>query len=240
MEPRADTGRRRPGRARLWIATDRPVSAAGGDRSGARRSGDARGDRLDRNRRVVRRLDANRSIAGDRAQSCGSSRHAGRAGTRAQAHRRNPRAKRADGVSSRPRGARRSLSPARHEAPSNRRVPAGARARRRGTGTAPAPAPLERIGRTGDDVDVLALLLAFQVGATDSLSQTHAARGLGGVGGGAQLDSQLTRFSDSGFSGAVLVVRDRHIVLLKGYGLADAERGIRNTPATRFEMNSMT
>ena len=87
---------------------------------------------------------------------------------------------------------------------------------------------------------MLALLLVFQVGATDSLSQTHVARGLGGVGGGAQLDSQLTRFSDSGFSGAVLVVRDRHIVLLKGYGLADAGRGIRNTPATRFEMNSMT
>ena len=59
---------------------------------------------------------------------------------------------------------------------------------------------------------MLALLLVFQVSATDSLSQTHVA---GGLGGGAQLDSQLTRFSDSGFSGAVLVVRDHHIVLLR-------------------------
>jgi len=38
----------------------------------------------------------------------------------------------------------------------------------------------------------------------------------------------------------VLVVRDRRIVLLKGYGLADVERRVPNTAATRFEMNSMT
>jgi CubicO group peptidase (beta-lactamase class C family) len=57
---------------------------------------------------------------------------------------------------------------------------------------------------------------------------------------GAQLDSQLTRFAEYGFSGTVLVVRDRRVVLLKGYGLADAQRGVRNSPATRFEMNSMT
>lgn len=57
---------------------------------------------------------------------------------------------------------------------------------------------------------------------------------------GAQLDSQLTRFSEYGFSGTVLVVRDRGIVLLKGYGLADVTRGVRNSAATRFEMNSLT
>jgi CubicO group peptidase (beta-lactamase class C family) len=57
---------------------------------------------------------------------------------------------------------------------------------------------------------------------------------------GAQLDSQLTRFAAYGFSGTVLVIRDRRIALLKGYGLADVDRGIRNGAATRFEMNSMT
>ena len=57
---------------------------------------------------------------------------------------------------------------------------------------------------------------------------------------GAKLDSQLTRFAAYGFSGAVIVVRDRQVVLLKGYGFADAEHGVRNTAATRFEMNSMT
>ena len=57
---------------------------------------------------------------------------------------------------------------------------------------------------------------------------------------GAQLDFQLTRFGDYGFSGTVLVVRDGQVLLVKGYGLADAERGVRNTAETRFEMNSMT
>ena len=82
---------------------------------------------------------------------------------------------------------------------------------------------------------MVSLLLVVQLVAGDSLTQTHVAGALG-----AQLDSQLTRFADSGFSGTVLVVRDRHIVLLKGYGLADAEHAVRNGPATRFEMNSMT
>jgi CubicO group peptidase (beta-lactamase class C family) len=57
---------------------------------------------------------------------------------------------------------------------------------------------------------------------------------------GTQLDSQLTRFAEYGFSGTVLVVRDGRVVLLKGYGQANVETGIRNTAATRFEMNSMT
>jgi CubicO group peptidase (beta-lactamase class C family) len=57
---------------------------------------------------------------------------------------------------------------------------------------------------------------------------------------GAHLDSQLRRFAEYGFSGSVLVVRDRRVVLLKGYGLADVARGVRNSAATRFEMNSMT
>jgi CubicO group peptidase (beta-lactamase class C family) len=57
---------------------------------------------------------------------------------------------------------------------------------------------------------------------------------------GARVDTQLTSFAAYGFSGTVLVVRDRKVVLVKGYGLADVDRGVRNTAATRFEMNSMT
>jgi len=57
---------------------------------------------------------------------------------------------------------------------------------------------------------------------------------------GARFDTQLTRFATYGFAGTVLVVRDGQVVLLKGYGLADVDRRIRNTAATRFEMNSMT
>jgi CubicO group peptidase (beta-lactamase class C family) len=57
---------------------------------------------------------------------------------------------------------------------------------------------------------------------------------------GVRLDSQLTQFAAYGFSGTVLVVRSGQVVLLKGYGLANVERGIPNTAETRFEMNSMT
>ncbi|MBC7788602.1 MAG: beta-lactamase family protein [Anaerolineae bacterium] len=86
-------------------------------------------------------------------------------------------------------------------------------------------------------VTVLYLVLgAAQTPAqTDSLERDQVAGPLG-----AQLDAQLTRFAEYGFSGTVLVVRERRVVLLKGYGLADVTRGVRNSAATRFEMNSMT
>jgi len=57
---------------------------------------------------------------------------------------------------------------------------------------------------------------------------------------GAGLDARLTEFEKEGFWGAVLVVCDNRVVLLKGYGFADHERGIRNAPSTRLEMNSIT
>ena len=57
---------------------------------------------------------------------------------------------------------------------------------------------------------------------------------------GEKLHGQLTRFAADGFSGAVLVVRNGEVILLKGYGLANVDRGIPNGPATRFEMNSLT
>jgi CubicO group peptidase (beta-lactamase class C family) len=42
------------------------------------------------------------------------------------------------------------------------------------------------------------------------------------------------------FSGAVLVARDGRIVLAQGYGSADTQRGIANTPQTRFRLASVT
>jgi CubicO group peptidase (beta-lactamase class C family) len=57
---------------------------------------------------------------------------------------------------------------------------------------------------------------------------------------GARLDAELTRFAEYGFWGTVLVVRDGRVALARGYGYADGMRGIPNTAATRFEMNSMT
>src|SRR5579864_413938 len=42
------------------------------------------------------------------------------------------------------------------------------------------------------------------------------------------------------FMGAVLVVKDDKIVLDKGYGSADLEWNIPNTPATKFRLGSIT
>ena len=69
----------------------------------------------------------------------------------------------------------------------------------------------------------------------DTLARRHVEGALG-----KRLNAMLKRFAAYGFSGAVLVVKDGRVVLLEGYGLADVERGVRNTAATRFEMNSMT
>jgi CubicO group peptidase (beta-lactamase class C family) len=55
-----------------------------------------------------------------------------------------------------------------------------------------------------------------------------------------RLDSVLTRLEKTGYSGAVLVAQDGKIILHKGYGLADRERDIRNTPETLFSIASIT
>jgi CubicO group peptidase (beta-lactamase class C family) len=69
----------------------------------------------------------------------------------------------------------------------------------------------------------------------DSLATEHVRGTLG-----RRLDSLLTSYEAHGFSGTVLVVRHGETVLLKGYGLADIPRHVRNRAATRFEMNSIT
>lgn len=84
-------------------------------------------------------------------------------------------------------------------------------------------------------VAYLLVALAQPRAPADSLAQDRVAGPLG-----LQLDAQLTRFAEYGFSGSVLVAIDGRVVLVKGYGMADVERRIRNAAATRFEMNSMT
>jgi CubicO group peptidase (beta-lactamase class C family) len=51
----------------------------------------------------------------------------------------------------------------------------------------------------------------------------------------AYLDAQ----GNAGFSGAVLVAR-HGVVMIRAYGMADREFGIRNTPATKFRIGSLT
>lgn len=57
---------------------------------------------------------------------------------------------------------------------------------------------------------------------------------------GSKLDEYLTRLTDLGFSGAVLAARDGTVILSKGYGLADREKGTAVTPATILPIGSIT
>ena len=52
------------------------------------------------------------------------------------------------------------------------------------------------------------------------------------------LATRLREEEAAGFSGVVLVVRDGHVVLDEGYGMADAGRGIPNTTGTIFCIGS--
>jgi CubicO group peptidase (beta-lactamase class C family) len=57
---------------------------------------------------------------------------------------------------------------------------------------------------------------------------------------GRRLDEYLTRLEGFGYSGAALVVRRGAVVLRRGYGLADVERGIANAPETVFDVGSIS
>ena len=56
---------------------------------------------------------------------------------------------------------------------------------------------------------------------------------------GERVDQLMTGFAKEGYSGAVLVARGGDVLVRKGYGLADRERGIPNTPATLFHVASV-
>jgi CubicO group peptidase (beta-lactamase class C family) len=56
----------------------------------------------------------------------------------------------------------------------------------------------------------------------------------------ARLDRYLDSLAVRGFSGSVLVELDGTPAVVKGYGWSDRERGIRNTPATVFDIGSIT
>jgi CubicO group peptidase (beta-lactamase class C family) len=53
------------------------------------------------------------------------------------------------------------------------------------------------------------------------------------------LDARLTAAVDRGFAGTVLVVRNGVVLLHKGYGLADREKGVPNTTETIYAIGSV-
>lgn len=56
---------------------------------------------------------------------------------------------------------------------------------------------------------------------------------------GKDLDKIFTSYIDSGFSGAVIVVKNNAVVLKQAYGLADREKKIPNTTQTLFNVASI-
>jgi CubicO group peptidase (beta-lactamase class C family) len=58
---------------------------------------------------------------------------------------------------------------------------------------------------------------------------------------GMEIDALLTKLNQEGmFNGAVLIAHNGQVVLRKGYGLADHDQQIPNTPTTRFRLASLT
>ncbi len=54
------------------------------------------------------------------------------------------------------------------------------------------------------------------------------------------LDQIFTDYEADAFSGSVLIEKDGEVILYKGYGMADTEGGVNNTPDTKFLIGSVT
>ncbi|HUQ79872.1 MAG TPA: serine hydrolase domain-containing protein [Gemmatimonadaceae bacterium] len=80
-------------------------------------------------------------------------------------------------------------------------------------------------------------MCAFVACTTPLDAQPGAAVVRGNVA--ATIDTFLTRATAYGLSGAIVVARDGEIVLRKGYGNADRERGVAITPETPFFVGSL-
>jgi CubicO group peptidase (beta-lactamase class C family) len=57
---------------------------------------------------------------------------------------------------------------------------------------------------------------------------------------GKALDELMSKRAGEGFSGVLLVAKDDDVVIAKGYGLADREKGQRFTSTTVFDIGSIT
>jgi CubicO group peptidase (beta-lactamase class C family) len=68
---------------------------------------------------------------------------------------------------------------------------------------------------------------------------TTAQKGFVGEKLGQELDDLMMGFTKEGYSGAVLVAQNGEVILRKGYGLADRDRKIQNSPVTLFNVASV-
>lgn len=88
---------------------------------------------------------------------------------------------------------------------------------------------------------VVAYLALLWTLAGIATAETPAkSRGLVAGATGEKLDAYLTRLEGFGFAGSILVAKDGQILLHKGYGLADREKGTPFTPETVYDIGSIT
>jgi CubicO group peptidase (beta-lactamase class C family) len=91
-------------------------------------------------------------------------------------------------------------------------------------------------------VGLVAVAMAVACDGGEALLPAAAAEEAAGVvvagETGVAIDRYLTACESFGFSGSVLVTKGGEVLVRKGYGLADREHGIANTPATLFEIAS--
>jgi CubicO group peptidase (beta-lactamase class C family) len=87
---------------------------------------------------------------------------------------------------------------------------------------------------------LLPLLFIFFFNSTLSFAQYEDGESIVEGRLGAKLDRYMTRLARFGFSGAVLVAQKGKVILHKGYGWANIERGIPITNATVFDVASLT
>ena len=80
-----------------------------------------------------------------------------------------------------------------------------------------------------------AFLVCLSLTPVHGFGQTRANEGLA-----ERIDQFLMPAVENGFVGAVLVAVDDVVILSKGYGLANREMGIAVTPATVFNIGSVT
>jgi CubicO group peptidase (beta-lactamase class C family) len=86
-------------------------------------------------------------------------------------------------------------------------------------------------------VVIILVLILFGVACRDLIAQRINETVAGELGG--KLDAHLKLAESKGLAGAVLVVRDGHVILSKGYGLADRGRKIPVTIDTVFDIGSL-
>src|SRR5262245_9629420 len=79
----------------------------------------------------------------------------------------------------------------------------------------------------------LVVLTALSLFAACALSQEAAPMA-------SKLDEYLSAAAKQGFTGSALVARDGKVIFSKGYGLANAEWEIPNTPQTKFRLGAIT